>query len=100
MSDRITKKHLEVVVNRMNRIVGADAFALECTGGRRYNVTTRNGSCNPLRIGGVPASTLYDIAHAYCAAMETAFIAVETELKGAASESAFNALRTAFINAR
>lgn len=98
--ERITVKHLDSLIERMNGIVGKDnVFTLSRANGG-FNVEV-NDRLNVLGYGHRPARDLYNDIHAYMKAMETAFDAIAAMPEHAPSlrtarESAHAALVAAF----
>ena len=103
---RITITDLRNVVRRMNRILTIEAggnadtglveyFTISCAYGG-YQLCNSDGSRNVLNTGHIKARDAYEIWHAYCYAMETAFNAIDRLPNGPHKESARAALVAAY----
>lgn len=107
---RITITDLRNVVRRMNRILTAESqgktylpddanvteyFTISCAYGG-YQLCNSDGSRNVLNTGHIKARDAYEIWHAYCNAMETAFNAIDCLPDNQHKGSAFAALVAAY----
>lgn len=90
---RITHTHIAALVARVNKMLGADHWELSRAYGGVCIVSVQTG-IDVLNTGHRPPREVYDIAHAYVAAMSLALIAVE------GNDSATAALVVAFAKGR
>ena len=103
---RITITDLHNVVRRMNRILTIEVGGNADTGPVEYftisgaygghQLCNRDGSRDVLNTGHIKTRDAYEIWHAYCNAMETAFNAIDSLADGPHKESARAALVAAY----